>query len=199
MRKLTTSVLLAGLAAWGVAQQAGGDAAQGSAGADEITVDVLHAETLEEDLGDATLRDAEGGGLVVRLQIDANDRIAPGEHAIHLHETGDCGPADADGDGTPEPAGAAGGHFDPTDVGHGEDDGPHVGDSEAYNYAFGEDGSFSGEVRFPLASLNGENAILDGDGAALVIHEGVDDMETNPSGRSGPRLACAAVTAEAGG
>jgi Cu-Zn family superoxide dismutase len=39
-----------------------------------------------------------------------------------------------------------------------------------------------------------ENPLLDGDGAALVIHAKADDYESQPSGASGDRIACAAIT-----
>lgn len=172
------------LLAWGLAQQ-------GS----EASANLVDAEAVETTLGTVTLSAQEGDGVVATLNIDANDVIAPGEHAIHIHETGDCAPADSDDGGTQEAASAAGGHFDPTDVGHGKDNGPHVGDSAEYNYAFADDGSFEGEVAFPLATLDGDQNVLDEDGAALVIHEGTDDMETDPSGESGPRVACAAFAA----
>ncbi len=45
-----------------------------------------------------------------------------------------------------------------------------------------------------MVGLNGDNAILDGDGSALVIHAGSDDYRTNPSGDAGARIACGVVT-----
>lgn len=165
--------------------------------ASTATAEVVDAEDLESVLGTVTFEEREDAGVVAMFDIGPNDVISPGEHAIHIHENGDCSPADTDGDGTEEPAGAAGGHFNPTDVGHGEDNGPHVGDSENYNYEFADDGSFSGEVAFPDATLDGENAILGDGGTAILIHEGVDDRETDPGGNSGPRIACGVI--EAGG
>jgi Cu/Zn superoxide dismutase len=168
----------------------------GAAQADtSVTADVFDAETLEQRLGSVTFEGHEDGGVVARFDIGANDVITAGRHAIHIHENADCSSGDADGDGTPEPAGAAGGHFNPTNVGHGDDNGPHVGDSAEYNYAFANDGSFTGDVSFPLASMNGENAILSNGGMSILIHEGTDDMQTDPGGDSGPRIACAVVPA----
>lgn len=156
------------------------------------TAEVAEAGNLDNVLG--TVAFAEGGeGVVATFDIQANDVISPGEHAIHIHQNGDCAAQDTDGDGAEEPAGAAGGHFNPTDVGHGEDNGPHVGDSEGYNYTFEEDGSLTGDVGFPLASLEGENGILEDGGTAIVIHEGTDDRTTDPSGESGPRIGCGVV------
>ena len=151
---------------------------------------VVAAEDLSNTLGTATFSEAEEGGVLMELDIAANDVISGGLHAIHVHENGSCEAADTDDDGVLEAAGAAGGHYNPTEVGHGEDNGPHVGDSERYNYAFNEDGSATLEVRFPLASLEGENPFLKPGGTALIVHAGVDDEETDPGGDSGSRVAC---------
>ena len=101
---------------------------------------LVAAEDTSTVLGTATFSDTDNG-LLMDLEVNANSVISPGLHAVHIHENGACGSADSDGDGVVEAAGAAGGHYNPTNVGHGEDNGPHVGDSEAYNYVFGADGS----------------------------------------------------------
>ncbi len=151
---------------------------------------VVAADELSNMLGTAAFSEAEAGGVLMELNVASNDVISGGLHAIHVHENGSCEVADTDNDGVLEPAGAAGGHYNPTDVGHGEDNGPHVGDSERYNYSFNEDGSAALEVRFPLASLEGENPFLKPGGTALIIHAGVDDKETDPGGKAGSRIAC---------
>ena len=161
-----------------------------------VTADIVSTENIYQVLGTATAREDADGGVVVTFNIDPNTDISGGEHAIHIHENGACGLGDSDDDGVEEPGGAAGGHYNPTNVGHGEDNGPHVGDSEAYNYTFNDDGSFSGEVRFPQASLEGENPLLKEGGTAIMIHEGTDDKETDPGGNAGSRLACGVFGAQ---
>jgi Cu-Zn family superoxide dismutase len=46
-------------------------------------------------------------------------------------------------------------------------------------------------VTLPGASFA---TLLDGDGAALVIHAKADDYATDPSGNSGDRIACAVIS-----
>jgi Cu-Zn family superoxide dismutase len=43
-------------------------------------------------------------------------------------------------------------------------------------------------------SVSGEAALLDADGAALVIHAGPDDYQTDPAGNAGDRIACGVIT-----
>ena len=57
------------------------------------------------------------------------------------------------------------------------------------------------EVTIENSNLRGSrlygfaNQILDDNGAALVIHAQPDDMQTDPSGSSGDRIACAELAA----
>lgn len=158
-----------------------------------VETEIVNAQDPSMILGTATIRQQLAGGVVVDFDIAPNDVISGGEHAIHIHENGSCDAADTDNDGQPEPAGAAGGHYNPTNVGHGEDNGPHAGDSENYNYAFDADGSFDGEVQFPMLGLFEQNPLLVDGGTAIIIHAGTDDMVTDPDGESGPRVACAVI------
>ena len=41
---------------------------------------------------------------------------------------------------------------------------------------------------------DGDIALMDADGAAVVVHEGPDDLKTDPSGESGGRIACGVFT-----
>jgi Cu-Zn family superoxide dismutase len=64
--------------------------------------------------------------------------------------------------------------------------GPHAGDLP--NVEVSANGVLSTTVTLPNASLA---ALVDTDGAALVLHEKADDYATDPSGSSGARIACA--------
>lgn len=123
---------------------------------------------------------AEGGdGLIVNINAQG---MTPGAHGVHIHETGKCEGPDFK---------SAGGHWNPTAKQHGFDNpqGAHAGDF--FNLDIGADGTGALEATVPGATLKeGENALLDADGAAFVVHAGPDDLKTDPSGESGGRVAC---------
>lgn len=117
----------------------------------------------------------------LRVSITATG-LPEGEHGAHIHMTGQCeGPAFE----------SAGAHWNPTNREHGSENpqGAHAGDMP--NLTVAADGSGSLQYLVPAAVLSGGGvALLDGDGAALVIHADADDMRTDPSGNSGERIAC---------
>jgi Cu-Zn family superoxide dismutase len=126
----------------------------------------------------ATISEA-GGGL--RLRIEAAG-LAPGAYGAHVHAVGRCDPSDF---------ASAGPHWNPAARQHGKDNpqGMHKGDLP--NLMVGADGRGSFEIDLEGARLSGgADALLDSDGAALVIHAKPDDYRTDPSGNSGARIAC---------
>lgn len=107
--------------------------------------------------------------------------LPPGVHAFHVHETGKCEP----------PFKSAGGHYNPDGSEHGlmDDDGRHAGDMP--NIHVPATGLLNIEIFNDRVRL--DDALFDEDGAAVVIHEGPDDYETNPAGAAGPRIACGVI------
>ena len=105
-----------------------------------------------------------------------------GEHGFHIHEKGDC--SSGDGMGT-------GGHFNPNAKGHGAHGHSehHVGDLVSLR------ADAAGVARFSYEST----AIVVGSGTSdivgrgLIVHRDPDDYKTQPTGNSGPRVACAVI------
>jgi Cu-Zn family superoxide dismutase len=126
-----------------------------------------------------TFSDAYGGVLIAGNITG----LGLGAHAIHIHETGKCQP----------PFTTADAHFNPTGKRHGflNPDGAHLGDLPNI------DTPPAGKLRFEFilsgATLRGAVAILDADGAAIVIHGSRDNYHTDPSGDSGSRIACGVI------
>jgi Cu-Zn family superoxide dismutase len=149
-----------------------------------VAADTAHAVLEDKDgkeVGKVDFTDTPSG-VLMRLDLTA---VPPGEHALHLHTAGKCEPPDFK---------SAGGHFNPDDTKHGlmSDEGPHAGDLP--DIYVPESGKITIEVLAPLVTLNGERALLDADGTAIVIHEGADDALTDPAGNSGKRIACGVIT-----
>jgi len=111
--------------------------------------------------------------------------LSPGSHAIHLHEKSDC--SSADGKST-------GGHWNPTFASHGEwgaEAGYHKGDIG--NFEASEEGV--GRVSFTTDEwcIGCGDETKDIVGKAVVVHQGVDDFVSQPSGAAGARISCGGV------
>jgi Cu-Zn family superoxide dismutase len=62
------------------------------------------------------------------------------------------------------------------------------------NLTIAENGKGHLEVTVDRVSLRaGPNSVFDADGSAIVIHAQGDDMQTDPSGNSGARIACGPI------
>lgn len=150
-------------------------------------VSTIGPPRLAADLRDAQGRTraratAETSGDSLRVRVEAVGMSA-GAYGAHLHISGRC-----EGPGFE----SAGPHWNPTGQMHGKDNpkGMHLGDLP--NLLVGTDGRGSFEYTIPNAQLSGmlPTALIDGDGASVVIHASPDDFRTDPSGKSGARIAC---------
>ena len=166
MRMFAAMIALAPLALAGVTMS------QAAAGGRVATATLRTTDG--KDVGKVTIRE-QAGGLGVKLEVHD---LAPGPHGAHLHTVGKCDAPDF---------ASAGGHWNPTNMKHGSmnPQGPHEGDMP--NLTVGADGK--GSLTATLAGGNFD-ALMDADGAAMVVHASQDDLKTDPSGNSGARLAC---------
>jgi Cu-Zn family superoxide dismutase len=128
-------------------------------------------------LGTVTARDTASGRVVLTIELHG---LPPGPRAVHLHQIGDCSAPDFASAGGHIAAGAVHGVDNPT--------GPHPGDLP--NVFVGSTRSV--HVEYFLTDVEVERDLLDGDGAAFVVHQAPDDYRTDPAGEAGTRIACAA-------
>lgn len=147
------------------------------------------------DIAQAVLRDASGNevGDALLTQLDQGIRVvirvaglSPGVKAAHLHMIGQCDAPDFT---------SAGGHWNPEGREHGRDNpsGQHMGDMP--NLIVGQGGRGLLEVTITGGSIDGsDRALLDADGAAVMIHAGPDDYRSDPTGNAGGRIACGVIS-----
>lgn len=116
----------------------------------------------------------------VRVVADIKG-LTPGKHGFHIHEKGDCSAPDFS---------SAGGHFNPTGMKHGSPTDPehHMGDFG--NITANEQGEARFERVVNWLSFKGTNSFV---GKAVVVHEKADDLQSQPSGNAGGRIACGVI------
>ncbi|MEJ2110922.1 MAG: superoxide dismutase family protein [Acidobacteriota bacterium] len=140
-------------------------------------ITVLHPTAGNEVTGTIRFTQSEEG---VRVVAEVNG-LAPGKHGFHIHDLGNCSMAD----GT-----SAGGHYNPDLMPHGapEDAERHLGDLG--NLVADDTGVAQYERVDTMISLNDGHSII---GRAIIVHAGEDDLQTQPTGAAGARVACGVI------
>jgi Cu-Zn family superoxide dismutase len=112
--------------------------------------------------------------------------LKPGVHAIHIHESADCSSDDGK---------SSGGHWNPTGQPHGkwgtEDGAFHKGDIG--NFVADENGEGTVNFHTELWCIGCEDDTKNIVGKAIIVHEGKDDLTSQPSGDAGKRVSCAGI------
>lgn len=125
--------------------------------------------------------DAENNRVKLVLEITVPAK-ANKSVAVHLHEHGDCS----------DTAKMAHGHWNPTHAQHGKwgEGSFHLGDIG--NVKLDSKGKGKITLDTDLWTLGGAPAtnIL---GKAVIIHGGVDDFKTQPTGNAGTRIGCGVI------
>ncbi len=121
-------------------------------------------------------------GDAVRVAGEVSGLAPNTVHGFHIHEKGDC----SSGDGM-----SAGGHFNPLGQAHGAHDhgDHHAGDLASLT----SDGSGVAKFSFTVNLLSVGSGATDVIGHGLIVHRDADDFKTQPTGNSGPRVACAVI------
>ena len=137
-------------------------------------VAVVHP-TQDSDVSGTVTFEKTDNGVKVHGNISG---LTEGKHGFHVHQYGDC----RAGDGT-----SAGGHYNPANNNHAarSDSARHMGDMG--NITADADGNAT--VDYVDSVIKLKNVV----GRAVVVHGGEDDLNSQPSGAAGPRMACGAI------
>ena len=131
--------------------------------------------------GDVTFTEEDGKVMMVA----SLSGLTEGEHAIHIHEKADC--SSADGKST-------GGHWNPTKEPHGKwgaTEGYHKGDIG--NFPADAEGNATVEFSTEEWCIGCDDPNKNIVGKAVIVHQGVDDFTSQPSGAAGARVSCTGI------
>jgi len=149
---------------------------------------VKHAEakisgTYADTTVDGTIKfDADSAGKVI-MTLDITVPKKSGKTiAVHFHEHGNCG----------DTAMLAHGHWNPTNTQHGKWGSANFHSGDIGNIRLNAQGKGTLSLTTDLWTLGGkpEKNIL---GKAVIIHGGMDDYKTQPTGNSGTRIGCGII------
>ncbi len=121
------------------------------------------------------------GGVQVQAELSG---LTDDEHGIHIHKFGDCRADDYS---------SAGPHYNPANEDHDAptDQTRHMGDMG--NIMVNADGTASMEYMDSVIDIN---KIM---GRGVIVHQGTDDLTSQPSGAAGARIACGVIGIVEGG
>ncbi|MFI8606636.1 superoxide dismutase family protein [Cellulophaga baltica] len=141
----------------------------------------LEPKSDSEVKGEVIFTEKEGEVMMVATLAG----LSEGEHAIHIHETADCSSADGK---------SAGGHWNPTFQQHGkwgDEAGYHRGDIG--NFMADANGNAKVEFSTDEWCIDCDDDTKNIIGKGVIVHQGVDDFTSQPSGDAGARVSCAGI------
>lgn len=156
----------------------------------EVKEEVVEVESIKFSMesksdsgvtGEVTFTE-ENGNVVMKAELSG---LSEGEHAIHIHEKADC--SSADGKST-------GGHWNPTFQPHakwGAEGGYHKGDIG--NFVADAEGNATVDFATNEWCIGCDDETKNIVGKAVIVHQGVDDFTSQPSGAAGARIACTGI------
>lgn len=136
---------------------------------------------------DTTLRGTaefiqQNGNVKMILNITCL-KMANKSVAVHLHEMGDCG----------DMGKMAHGHWNPTNQQHGKWGSGSFHSGDIGNVSLDAAGKGTLEMETDLWSMGGDGKanILN---RSVIVHSGIDDFTTQPTGNAGSRIGCGVIT-----
>ncbi|MBD0289101.1 MAG: superoxide dismutase family protein [Flavisolibacter sp.] len=132
-------------------------------------------------IGTVRFYETGGGKVGMQLQITVPKK-ANQSVAVHIHEHGDCGNMGKH----------AGGHWNPTRQNHGKWGSGSFHSGDIGNIPLDANGRGLLQLETGLWSIGGDaqSNILN---KTIIVHSGVDDYTSQPSGNSGERIGCGVI------
>ena len=155
--------------------------------AKEVTEEVNTIKFMMEPKSDSNVKGTvtfteENGTVSMTAMLSG---LSAGEHAIHIHDKADC--SSADGKST-------GGHWNPTNTPHGKwgaEEGYHKGDIG--NFTANAEGLATVEFSTDEWCIGCDDETKNILGKGVIVHQGVDDFTSQPSGAAGARVSCTGI------
>ncbi|MBT8187691.1 MAG: superoxide dismutase family protein [Croceitalea sp.] len=190
MKKICTFLVTMIIVSAFSCKQAKKDASDAMEDAKEEIVEIIEVEAIKFKMEpksdsnvDGEVEFTEENGTVTMKATFSG--LSEGEHAIHIHEKADCSSAD----GT-----STGGHWNPTFQPHGkwgDAGGFHTGDIG--NFMADAEGNGTIEFSTDKWCIGCDDETKNIVGKAVIVHQGVDDFTSQPSGAAGARISCTGI------
>ena len=103
--------------------------------------------------------------------------------AVHIHEHGSCGDMGKD----------AHGHWNPTKMNHGKWGSAAFHSGDIGNVDLNAEGKGTLELETDLWSISASDSTKNILNKAIIVHGGVDDFTTQPTGNAGSRIGCGVI------
>lgn len=151
--------------------------------ADRAYADISSTKSDTSGSGRAEFSKKEDGSVELSLTLNF-PKMANKSVAVHLHEHGDCGDS---GKG-------AHGHWNPTNEAHGKWGSVAYHSGDIGNVKLSAEGMGTISVSSSRWTIGGNDQtnILS---RAVIVHSGIDDYKTQPTGNAGSRIGCGVIVA----
>ena len=154
---------------------------EGTAGSTSAVADLTGTQPDTTVTGNARFNEGNGKvkmTLEITVPKKANQSVA-----VHLHEHGSCGDMGKE----------AHGHWNPTKVNHGKWGGDNFHRGDIGNVELDKEGKGKIEIETELWTLTGTDSTKNILSKAVIVHGGVDDYKTQPTGNAGSRIGCGVI------
>lgn len=144
---------------------------------------VLNGTKTDTTLSGTVRFESENNGQV-KMMLDLTvAKKANSTVAVHIHEHGDCG----------DMGNNAHGHWNPTNENHGKWGEGNFHSGDIGNVTLDASGKGTLELTTDRWTIGGGDSTKNILNRAIIVHSGVDDFKTQPTGNAGSRIGCGLI------